>query len=194
MKNTMRLSKRFLCGVALAAAATIAPAAAGGGGSLQGNAAYVDVSAQIIANCTVSVIEQPPTYQVVPGQALGQENGRLGVNCTDDTPYVIELGPGSYGSDAAAPSRYMCNANCDSSSAAANGIAYQIFQDAGETAPWGDTIGTNTIGGTGRGMAPNDTIEVPFYLDSPPGESVSNEVAAGEASYYSDQVLVTVSY
>lgn len=88
----------------------------------------------------------------------------------------------------------MCDSNCNASSAPSYGIAYQIFQDAGESAPWGDSVGANTVGGTGRGMAASDRIDVPFYVDSPPGESVSNEVEAGTAGYYSDQVLVTVSY
>ncbi len=194
MEHTALRLKRLLGGIALATVATASPAFAGGGGSLSANQTYIDVSAQVTASCTVAVVAQPATFQVVPGQALGEETGTLGVNCTSDTPYVIELGPGSYGMDGAAPARYMCNANCNGTNAPADGIAYQIFQDSAESAPWGDTVGTNTVGGTGRGMGSADAIDVPFYVDSPSGQTVSNEVAAGSASYYSDQVLVTVSY
>jgi spore coat protein U-like protein len=186
--------KRTLSVIALAAIATMAPAIAGGGGSLPQNENYIDATAQVISSCSVAVPDQPATWQVTPGMPLGEESGTLAVNCTKNTPYIIELGPGSYGEDGATPTRYMCNSDCDSSNASSNGIAYQIFQDSAETAPWGDSVGTNTIGGTGRGMAAGDTIDVPFYLDSPPGQSVSNEIEGGSAGYYSDQVLVTVSY
>jgi spore coat protein U-like protein len=194
MENALRPLKRFLGGIVMAAVVTVAPAYAGGGGSLPANETYIDINAQVTANCTVSVIAQPATFQVTPGQALGEESGTLGVNCTNETPYVIELGPGQYGADGSAPVRYMCNSDCGISNAAANGIAYQIFQDSAESAPWGDSVGSNTVGGTGRGMAAGDTIDVPFYVDSPPGQTVSNEIVGGSASFYSDQVLVTVSY
>jgi spore coat protein U-like protein len=193
MEHTRQNLKRILGGILLAAIAT-APALAGGGGALLPNQAYIDVTAQVSANCTVSVIAQPPTYQVTAGQSLGEETGTLGVNCTKDTPYVIELGPGAYGTDGTPPVRYMCNSNCDPLNAAAAGIAYQIFEDSAESAPWGDSAGVNTVGGTGLGMSASDTISIPFYVDSPPGQSVSNEIQAGAANYYSDQVLVTVSY
>ncbi|HUY41434.1 MAG TPA: spore coat U domain-containing protein [Candidatus Dormibacteraeota bacterium] len=194
MEHTALQLKRLLGGIALATFATAAPALAGGGGSLPANETYINVSAQVTASCAVTVVAQPATFQVVPGQALGQETGSLGVNCTNATPYAIELGPGAYGVDGATPTRYMCNSNCNGTNAPADGIAYQIFQDSAETAPWGDAVGTNTVGGTGRGMGSADAINVPFYVDSPPGQSISNEVVAGSASYYSDQVLVTVSY
>lgn len=194
MENRLHLLKRSFVCIALAATATTAPAFAGGGGSLPANESYIDVTAQVGANCTVTVIAQPPTYQVTPGQPLGEESGTLGLNCTNGTPYIVELGPGQYGSDGAAPTRYMCDSECGASNAPAYGIAYQIFQDTAETAPWGDTVGSNTVGGTGRGMAAADTIDVPFYVDSPSGQTVSNEVEAETGNYYSDQVLVTVSY
>jgi spore coat protein U-like protein len=194
MENALHRFKRIFTVIALLAIATAAPAFAGSGGSLSANEGYIDVTAQVAANCTLAVIAQPPTYQVIPGQPLGEESGTLGVNCTNGTPYIIELGSGEYGADGAAPTRYMCNSTCAPSTAPSNGIEYQIFQDAAETAPWGDSVGGNTIGGTGRGMAASDTIDVPFYVDSPPGQTVSNEVEAGTADYYSDQVLVTVSY
>jgi len=187
MKNALRLT-------AFALLATTAPALAGAGGALPANETYIDVSAQVGANCAVSVVAQPATYQVTPGQGLGEETGTLAVNCTNETPYVIELGPGQYGQDGATPSRYLCDSGCSASNATSYGIAYQIFQDSAETAPWGDSLGANTVSGTGRGMGAGDRIDVPFYVDSPPGQTVSNEVVAGSANYYSDQVLVTVSY
>jgi len=195
MEHALLRFKRLLGAIALASTATATPAlAGGGGGSLPANEAFIDVSAQVIANCTVTVTAQPPTFQVTPGQPLGEESGNLNVNCTNDTPYVIELGPGAYGTDGVAPARYMCNSDCNASDAAADGIAYQIFQDSAESTPWGDTVGENTIGGTGRGMGAGDVIGVPFYVDSPPGRIVGNEIQAGTAYYYSDQVLVTVSF
>lgn len=194
MEKTRRLLIRLIGGIALAATATAAPALAGGGGGLPPNETYIDVNAQVIADCTISVIAQPATYQVTPGQPLGEESGTLGVNCTNETPYVISLGAGQYGQDGSPPTRYLCDSNCNASSAPSYGIAYQIFQDAAESAPWGDSVGTNTVGGTGRGMAASDRINVPYYVDSPPGQSVSNEVEGATAGYYSDQVLVTISY
>lgn len=194
MENAVSRFERFLGITTLALILTAAPALAGGSSQTQANQAFIDVTAQVIANCTVSVTAQPPTFQVIPGEPLGEESGLLNVNCTNQTPYIIELGPGAYGSDGAVPQRFMCNSDCNASNAAGNGIAYQIFQDSAESSPWGDTAGQNTVAGTGRGMGAGDAIQVPFYLDSPPGQVVANEVQAGTAYYYSDQVLVTVSY
>ena len=194
MENALPRFERFLGVTTLALLTTASPAFAGGSAQTLANQAFVDVSAQVIANCTVSVTAQPPTFQVIPGQPLGEESGLLNVNCTNDTPYSIELGPGSYGLDGTVPQRYMCNSDCNASNASGDGIAYQIFQDSAESTAWGDTAGQNTVNGTGRGMGAGDAIQVPFYVDSPPGQSVGNEVQAGTAYYYSDQVLVTVAY
>ncbi|EIL93821.1 Csu type fimbrial protein [Rhodanobacter spathiphylli] len=96
------------------------------------------------------------------------------VTCTPDASYNIGLDGGSSGSVAA---RKMA-----SQSGAAATVGYQLYQEAGHTNVWGNTIGTDTVTGTGTGSA--QTLHA--Y-----GVVASANVHAGD---YLDSVTVTVTY
>ena len=62
-------------------------------------------------------------------------------------------------------------------------ITYGLYRDTSRTLPWGDTSGTNTLGGTGSGI----TQSLPVYARIPP----QNTPTPGT---YSDTIVVTVTY
>jgi spore coat protein U-like protein len=49
------------------------------------------------------------------------------------------------------------------------GITYGLYRDAACSLPWGSTIGTNTVAGTGTGVA----VGVPVYGQVPPQNSAA---------------------
>lgn len=99
----------------------------------------------------------------------------IGVQCTNTTPYNIGLSAGA-GAGATVDTRRM-------TSGAGATVAYQLFRDAGRTQIWGNTVGTNTLAGTGNGAVQTLTV----YGSVPP----QTTPAAGS---YTDTVQVTVTY
>jgi spore coat protein U-like protein len=65
----------------------------------------------------------------------------------------------------------------------ANTITYGLYQNAARTIAWGGTIGTNTVAGTGTGLAQLTTVygRVPGQATPSPGT-------------YTDTIIVTVTY
>jgi spore coat protein U-like protein len=62
-------------------------------------------------------------------------------------------------------------------------LSYQIFQDSARTTNWGNTVGTDTVAGTGDGSA--QTIYI--YPQAPGGQNVA-------PGTYNDTITVTVNY
>ena len=90
----------------------------------------------------------------------------LTVKCTKDATYDVGLsgsGSMSNGSDT---------------------IAYALYSDAGRSTPWGNTVNTDTVAGTGDGT--DQTMNVYGRVTSIP--------ATAPAGNYNDTVTVTVTY
>ena len=96
------------------------------------------------------------------------------VQCTNTTPYNIGLDAGT-GSGATVTTRKMTNG--------ANTINYSLYSDSGRTTVWGNTVGTNTVSGTGNGASQNYTV----YGRVPPQTTPT-------AATYTDTITVTVTY
>lgn len=124
------------------------------------NTATFDVTIRIIANCIISA------NNLDFGQSQGvlntavNVNSTLSVTCSNTTPYNVGLNAGT-GTGSVGTTRYM--------SSLANGVTnlatiqFNLFQAAGSTI-WGNTQGTNTLGGTGNGSAQSLTV----YGNVPP--------------------------
>ena len=98
----------------------------------------------------------------------------LTVNCTNGTAYTISLNGGNAG--AIDPTQRRM-------SAGANDVIYGLYRNAARTQPWGSTIGTNTVAGTGTG--------------NPQAVTVYGRVApqaTPPAGTYTDLIVVTVTY
>jgi spore coat protein U-like protein len=101
--------------------------------------------------------------------------GSVVVQCTNTTPFNVGLNAGN-GTGATITNRLM--------SSGASTLPYQLFRDAGRTQNWGNTVGTDTLSGTGSGAAQSLTV---YGLVPIPG----TQPAPGS---YSDTVQVTVTY
>ncbi len=99
----------------------------------------------------------------------------LSVTCTNTTPYTIGLDAGG-GTGASTTTRKMTGPSAAT-------ISYQLFQNAGLTTNFGNTISTDTVAGTGSGSAQSISVygRVPVQTSPAPGS-------------YSDVVNVTVTY
>ena len=101
--------------------------------------------------------------------------GSVAVQCTNTTPFNVGLNAGT-GSGATVTNRLMTGG--------AATIGYALYRDAGRTLNWGNTVGTDTLSGTGTGQAQTltvyGTVPVPTTLPAP--------------GNYSDTVQVTVTY
>ncbi|KAA3640231.1 MAG: spore coat U domain-containing protein [Proteobacteria bacterium] len=101
-------------------------------------------------------------------------NTFLAVQCSRTTAYNVGLGAGLNSGG---------NINARQMVLGANNISYQLFQDVAQTLVWGDTVGTDTMAGTGAGNTQNLTVygNVPAQTTPPAGT-------------YSDTIVVTVTY
>lgn len=102
------------------------------------------------------------------------QTSSIQVQCTNTTPYNIGLDEGA-GSGATVAARKMSNG--------ADTVTYSLYSDAGRTTVWGNTIGVNTVSGTGSGAAQDFTV----YGRVPPQTTPA-------AASYADTVTVTVTY
>lgn len=113
--------------------------------------ATFDVSMKIIANCVISAsaLDFGQTQGVL--NTAVNVNTSLSVTCTNTTPYNVGLSAGS-GTGSTGTTRYMSGTGGNTAT-----VAFNLFQTAGATL-WGDTQGTNTVGGTGNGNAQPLTV------------------------------------
>ena len=106
--------------------------------------------------------------------ALDVASSTLTLRCTGTTSYNVGLSAGST-PGAAVTSRQMANGTAR--------LAYALYSDAGRTVNWGDTVGTDTVAGTGNGSAQTLTVY--------------GRIAAGllvKPGAYSDTIIATVTY
>lgn len=163
---------RALAGTVLLAAAVVAspPRAA----SAATATTTMPVTMTITAGCQVSATP------VAFGSASGlfsavNASGTLTVTCTNTTTYTVSLDAGG-GSGATTTARKMTGP-------ASATIEYRLYQNAGRTSNFGNTPGSDTVGGTGTGAGQTITVygQVPTQSSPAPGA-------------YSDVVNVTITY
>lgn len=115
------------------------------------NSSTFDVSMKIVANCVVAA--NPLDF----GQNQGVLNSTVSVNssiqvtCSNTTPYNLGLNAGS-GTGSSGTTRYMSGTGSNTAT-----VAFNLFQNAGSTA-WGNTQGTDTLGGVGNGVQQTLTV------------------------------------
>jgi spore coat protein U-like protein len=102
-------------------------------------------------------------------------DGALSVTCTTGTTYDIGLGAGT-GSGASVASRLMTGPLSAT-------VTYQLYRNPARSQNWGETVGTDTLAGTGSGLAQS----IPVY------GRVGSQTTPGPGTY-NDTVTVTVTY
>ena len=172
MRKPSSLPRRVAMALAIVAGSVCAlPAAtaATASGTLTVTASVASVC--LIANGTLAFGSYDPTS----GAAL---NGSTTVTltCTLGTPYQIGLDAGA-GAGATVTLRKLTSG--------ANTLDYRLFRDASRTLNWGNTPGTDTLGGTSSSSSLTNTITI--YGQIPAS-------AAVPTGSYSDSVAITVTY
>lgn len=111
------------------------------------------VSLTVQANCTIKADPLVFPSTGLLSTPVNQET-RLNVTCTNTTPYNVGLDAGSVTGSTVANRRLAGTAAGNTGTT----VGYQLYQNAGRTTVWGNTQGTDTVGGTGTGAVQTLTV------------------------------------
>lgn len=132
------------------------------------------MSLTVQANCTIAA--DPLTFPATGllTTAVNEET-TLNVTCTDTTPYNVGLDAGTAAGSTVANRLLAGTAPGNTGTT----VAYQLYQNAGRTTVWGNTQGTDTVGGTGTGVPQTLTVygQVPPQ-DAPAPDTYQSTVTA----------------
>lgn len=130
------------------------------------------VTATVQATCLVSAT--PMAFGTYTG-AIASSSSTVSVTCTNTTPYNVGLSAG-LATGATVTTRSMTGPGSAL-------LGYSLFSDSARTVNWGQTVGTDTVAGTGNGSAQALTVYA--------------QVAAGQyvaPGAYADTITATVTY
>ena len=143
---------------------------------------YTDTVSSTTASFTVTAVVQATCTIIANPLAFGTYSGllinatsTLSVTCTNTTSYNIGLNAGT------ATGATVTNRSMTGPSSAL--LGYKLFSNSGLTTNWGNTVGTNTLGGTGSGALQ------PL--------SVRGQIPAGQyvrPGSYTDTITATITY
>jgi spore coat protein U-like protein len=133
--------------------------------------ATMTVSATVDATCLITAT--PLAFGAYAGTQT-DATSTLSVTCSNTTPYNVGLDAG-LATGATVTSRAMTITGAS--------LLYSLFQDAGRTTNWGNTVGTDTVAGTGTGSAQTLTV----YGRIEAGQFVT-------PGAYTDTITATVTY
>jgi spore coat protein U-like protein len=137
----------------------------------------LNVSAEVVASCMIS----SATAVTLSGQAFntpGIGSGTVAIQCTNGTEYDVLLDQGAGGVGATTASRILTGAVLGQT------MTYGLYQDSGNSIPWGNTPGTDTLHKTGTGLVQDWTVNM----------KVLSGLGVAAADTYADTVNVTVQY
>ncbi|MBV9576747.1 MAG: spore coat U domain-containing protein, partial [Gammaproteobacteria bacterium] len=137
------------------------------------------VTASISATCSISASTLGfGTYNPVLSANLDATTN-VSVTCTSGSTYNVGLDAGT-GTGATVANRLMTR-----TSGGTQTIAYSLYQDSGHSTVWGNTVGTDTVSGTGSGSAQSITVYGRIFS--------TNSTSLPPASY-SDTITATITY
>ncbi|HEY1141235.1 MAG TPA: spore coat U domain-containing protein [Lysobacter sp.] len=136
--------------------------------------ATFQVLATMVSDCTVISAPNIDFGSVGVTTANTDTTSTLTVACTPGTAYSLSLDAGT-GAGSTITDRRMASGG--------NSLKYQLFRDTGRTQNWGNTVGTDTQGGTGNGSNNSYTV----YARIPPQ-------TAPAVGSYSSTVTLTITY
>lgn len=128
----------------------------------------------LTADCTITASDLDFGSQGVLAANVDQTSS-LSVTCSNSAPYQVGLDGGTAAGSSIA-NRLMAGTGAAT-------VQYQIYRDSSRTQIWGNTPGTDTVGGTGNGAAQAITM----YGRVPP----QSTPAAGT---YTTTVTATVNF
>ena len=134
------------------------------------NTATFHVNVTVVANCTISASDLNfPDYN---GTVTTKSNASIAITCTNGLKYNVGLNGGGAGSVTA---RLMTDGT--------HTLGYSLFSDSFGGTNWGNTVGTDTVAGTGTGSNAAFTVygQIPANQYAPTGS-------------YSDTITATITY
>jgi spore coat protein U-like protein len=143
---------------------------------------YTDTVDSATTSFTITVVIQASCSLTASNLAFGNyassvinSTSTISVTCTNTTPYNVGLNAGT-ATGATVTARKMTGP----ASALLN---YSMFRDSARTLNWGNTVGTDTLAGTGTGGVQPLTVygQIPAGQHSTPGA-------------YTDTIIATVTY
>lgn len=135
------------------------------------------VDATVADSCNVSATALGlGSYDPIAGTDLDGTT-TIDVTCSNGTTYDIGLDAGANGTTVS--DRQMVEDGAGTAT-----LNYALYSDSGRTTIWGDSVGTDTVAGTGDGTAQENIV----YGRVPSGQST---VPTGT---YADTINVTVTY
>lgn len=137
------------------------------------------VQATVQKTCSVSA-NNLNFGNYTPGGGALAVNTTVSVSCTKSTTFNTELTAGTTTGTTIAQ-RLL-------SDGAGDTLQYNLYTTAGFTTPWGITVGTNTVAGTGAGMSTPVVQTIYGQLV----DSAANQ--AQPPANYSDTITVNVAY
>jgi spore coat protein U-like protein len=137
----------------------------------------LNVSANVASNCLVTAA--PLAFADYDASNTVDGSANLSVRCSTGTPYTIKLGGGVNGT---VTQRLLSDGT--------NNLEYNLYTSATRTTVWGETVGINTVPGTGQGMSSTKANTHTVY------GTIANSDANQDAptGLYTDTVAVTVEY
>lgn len=156
-------STQFRRALAATAAAILCAQASAAVYSNGSKTATFDVTMGIVADCTVAAgaLDFGAARGVLTSAVTATSN--INVTCTNTTPYNLGLNAGT-GTGSSGTTRYLSGTGANTGT-----VRFNLLQSAGGAA-WGDTQGTNTLGGTGSGTQQTLTVhgEIPAQASPAP--------------------------
>jgi spore coat protein U-like protein len=143
---------------------------------------YTDTVSTATRTMNVSVVVQPTCLITATPLAFGNyaalalnSTSTVTVTCTNTTAYNVGLSAG-LAPGATVTTRAMKGPGT-------NYLSYQMYKDSGRTINWGNTVGTDTVAGSGNGIAQPLTVygQIPGGKFPAPGA-------------YTDTIVATVTY
>jgi spore coat protein U-like protein len=129
------------------------------------------VTATVAPSCSITA--NALNFGAYTGTALNATT-TISVTCANGSPYNIGLDPGQ-ASGATVTTRKMVNGS--------KTLGYALYSDSVRTKNWGNTVGTDTVAGTGSGSA--QTLNV--YGQVPAGQTPV-------PGSYADTITATLTY
>jgi spore coat protein U-like protein len=137
----------------LVAVATIAVGAQAGAAVYSNGTATAtfDVTMGLVADCTISAAAMNFGARVGVLTAAVNATSDIKVTCTNTTPFNLGLNAGT-GTGSSGTTRYLSGTGANTAT-----VRFNLLQSSGGAA-WGNTQGTDTLGGTGTGTEQTLTV------------------------------------
>ncbi len=131
-----------------------------------------NISAKGSSSCAISA--GPLAFPNYTGSLINATS-TISVTCTSGTPYNVGLNAGT-ATGATVTKRSMTGP-------AGVLLSYKLFSNSAYTVNWGNTVGTDTVAGSGTGLAKSLTVygQIPGAQSAPLGN-------------YTDTIIATITY